>query len=166
LTHYPIIIIGAGLAGSEAAYQIARQGIPLALVEMRPQKQTAAHRSSGAAELVCSNSFRNNQVTSAVGVLKEEMRLLRSLIMEAAQHAQVPAGVALAVDRDVFSGYVTQKLSSFLNLTWVKDEVVDIIQEDSHLKISFQSGRTLTCNRVLIASGPLTSEPLAKSIFW
>ena len=104
-------VVGAGLAGSEAAWQLARRGIAVTLVEMKPTKMTPAHHSPLMAELVCSNSLRSDRLTNAVGLLKEEMRLLDSLIMRAADLARVPAGGALAVDRDRFSGYITKTLS-------------------------------------------------------
>src|SRR5215468_7940233 len=98
-----LTVIGAGLAGSEAAWQIAGQGIPVTLHEMRPAKPTAVHTSGGCAELVCSNSFRGDKLDNAVGLLKEEMRRLGSLIMAQAEASRVPAGAALAVDREQFS---------------------------------------------------------------
>ena len=101
-------VIGAGLAGCEAAWQLASRGVPVTLVEMKPEKYTPAHRSAGFAELVCSNSLRSDQLTNAVGLLKEEMRQLGSLIMRCADETRVPAGGALAVDREAFSGRVTQ----------------------------------------------------------
>jgi methylenetetrahydrofolate--tRNA-(uracil-5-)-methyltransferase len=105
-----VTVIGAGLAGSEAAYQIARQGVPVVLYEMRPVRKTPAHITDKFAELVCSNSLRANGLTNAVGVLKEEMRHMESLIISAADRHAVPAGGALAVDRDGFSGEVTDRL--------------------------------------------------------
>jgi len=107
-----VTVIGAGLAGSEAAWQIAKQGVPVVLYEMRPVRKTPAHITDKFAELVCSNSLRANGLTNAVGVLKEEMRMLDSLILSAADRNAVPAGGALAVDRDGFSGEVTEKLRS------------------------------------------------------
>lgn len=103
-------VVGAGLAGSEAAYQLAQRGVKVNLIEMRPVKQTPAHHTDKFAELVCSNSLRGNALTNAVGVLKEEMRQLDSLIISAADKARVPAGGALAVDRHDFAGYVTETL--------------------------------------------------------
>ncbi|SPZ98468.1 tRNA:m(5)U-54 MTase gid [Staphylococcus aureus] len=105
-------VIGAGLAGSEAAYQLAERGIKVNLIEMRPVKQTPAHHTDKFAELVCSNSLRGNALTNGVGVLKEEMRRLNSIIIEAADKARVPAGGALAVDRHDFSGYITETLKN------------------------------------------------------
>ena len=105
-----VIVIGAGLAGSEAAWQLANRGISVDLYEMRPKKSSAAHHTENFAELVCSNSLRSDALLNAVGVLKEEMRMLNSLIMEAADATRVPAGSALAVDRIGFSQYVTDKI--------------------------------------------------------
>ncbi|WP_323702574.1 FADH(2)-oxidizing methylenetetrahydrofolate--tRNA-(uracil(54)-C(5))-methyltransferase TrmFO [Mammaliicoccus sp. Dog046] len=142
-----INVIGAGLAGSEAAYQIAKRGIQVNLYEMRPVKQTPAHHTDKFAELVCSNSLRGNQLTNAVGVLKEEMRQLDSLIIKAADQARVPAGGALAVDRHDFAGYITDTLKNHPNIT-VKNEEITQIPE----------GPTI------VATGPLTTEGLTKQI--
>ncbi|AVQ32865.1 FADH(2)-oxidizing methylenetetrahydrofolate--tRNA-(uracil(54)-C(5))-methyltransferase TrmFO [Staphylococcus muscae] len=140
-------IIGAGLAGSEAAYQLAQRGVKVNLYEMRPVKQTPAHHTDKFAELVCSNSLRGNALTNAVGVLKEEMRRLDSLIIVAADKARVPAGGALAVDRHDFAGYITDTLKNHPNVT-VKNEEITQIPE----------GPTI------IATGPLTTEGLAEEI--
>ena len=107
-----INVYGAGLAGCEAAWQIAERGVKVRLYEMKPNKYTPAHHSEGFAELVCSNSLRSDSVTNAVGLLKEEMRRLGSLIMEAAEATKVPAGSALAVDRELFSRYITKKIKT------------------------------------------------------
>lgn len=145
----PIVtVIGAGLAGSEAAYQAAEHGATVHLYEMRKEKKTPAHHTDNFAELVCSNSLRANQITNAVGLLKEEMRQLNSIIMEAADKNAVPAGGALAVDRVPFSEYVTDKIRNHPNIT-VFDEEVTEIPEDGI---------------VIIASGPLTSDALAQNI--
>ena len=109
-------VIGAGLAGCEAAWQLQKRGVEVTLVEMKPEKYTPAHHAAGFAELVCSNSLRGDALTNAVGLLKEEMRRLGSLTMEAADRTRVPAGGALAVDRDKFSAYVTQKLRQHPNI--------------------------------------------------
>ena len=114
-----VIIVGAGLAGSEAAWQAAKQGAEVTLYEMRPAKSTPAHKTAGFAELVCSNSLRGAGLENAVGVLKEEMRRLGSIIMEAADATRVPAGGALAVDRHGFSDYVTAKVTEHPNITVV-----------------------------------------------
>ncbi|MBB6443832.1 FADH(2)-oxidizing methylenetetrahydrofolate--tRNA-(uracil(54)-C(5))-methyltransferase TrmFO [Bacillus benzoevorans] len=140
-------VIGAGLAGSEAAWQLAKRGIKVCLYEMRPVKQTPAHHTEQFAELVCSNSLRANSLTNAVGVLKEEMRILDSLIIRAADECAVPAGGALAVDRHEFAGRVTESLKSHPNITVINEEVTEIPE-----------GVTI------IASGPLTSEKLSKRI--
>ena len=143
-----IKVIGAGLAGSEAAWQIARMGVPVELYEMKPHKHTPAHHSDGFAELVCSNSLRSNQLNNAVGLLKEELRRMGSLIMEAAYASEVPAGSALAVNRDEFSAYITEKIKSHPLIT-VYDEEVSEIDND--------------CITV-VATGPLTSESMADTI--
>ncbi|MFA6267920.1 MAG: methylenetetrahydrofolate--tRNA-(uracil(54)-C(5))-methyltransferase (FADH(2)-oxidizing) TrmFO [Pseudolabrys sp.] len=146
----PIHIVGGGLAGSEAAWQLAQAGIPVILHEMRPQRETAAHKTDGYAELVCSNSFRSDDKEhNAVGLLHEEMRRLGSLIMRAADSHQVPAGGALAVDRDGFSAAVTQTLTAEPLITLERGEVnVPPADWDS----------------VIIATGPLTSPDLAAAI--
>ncbi|MCO7126005.1 FADH(2)-oxidizing methylenetetrahydrofolate--tRNA-(uracil(54)-C(5))-methyltransferase TrmFO [Sporolactobacillus shoreicorticis] len=140
-------VIGAGLAGSEAAWQIAKRGLPVTLFEMRPEKQTAAHHTGQFAELVCTNSLRSNSITNAVGILKEEMRHLDSLVMKAADTASVPAGGALAVDRHDFSGMITRTLKEMPNVTVVGEEAESIPE-----------GITI------IATGPLTSDKLSASI--
>lgn len=142
-----IKIVGAGLAGCEAAWQAANLGCNVILYEMKPNKFSPAHHSEGFAELVCSNSLRSNQLSNAVGLLKEELRLLGSLIMEAAYATEVPAGSALAVNRDEFSQYITRKIEEHPNITIVREEVTEI-------------GDGIT----VIASGPLTSPDLADSI--
>ena len=141
----PIRVIGAGLAGCEAAWQIAQRGIPVILHEMKPQKYTPAHHYGGFAELVCSNSLRSLQLNNAVGLLKEELRRLGSLIMEAADATAVPAGAALAVDRYRFSDYITEKIASHPLITVVEGEVTELPAD----------GITV------VASGPLTSDALA-----
>lgn len=142
-----IQVIGAGLAGSEAAWQIAKRGIKVKLYEMRPKKQTPAHHTDKFAELVCSNSLRANTLTNAVGVLKEEMRTLDSLIIQAADHSSVPAGGALAVDRHDFAARVTETLTGHPNIQVINEEVTSIPE-----------GPTI------IATGPLTSEALSKQL--
>ncbi|WP_175988964.1 FADH(2)-oxidizing methylenetetrahydrofolate--tRNA-(uracil(54)-C(5))-methyltransferase TrmFO [Bacillus sp. Marseille-Q1617] len=140
-------VIGAGLAGSEAAWQIAKRGIKVNLFEMRPVRQTPAHHTDKFAELVCSNSLRANTLTNAVGVLKEEMRHLDSVIISAADACSVPAGGALAVDRHEFAEHVTNKVKNHPNVTVYHGEVTDI-----------PDGITI------IATGPLTSESLSEKI--
>ncbi|MDY3706549.1 methylenetetrahydrofolate--tRNA-(uracil(54)-C(5))-methyltransferase (FADH(2)-oxidizing) TrmFO [Vagococcus lutrae] len=143
-----VTIIGAGLAGSEAAWQAANAGVKVTLYEMRPKKSSPAHHTEQFAELVCSNSFRAKGLGNAVGVLKEEMRQFNSLIMSAAAKHEVPAGGALAVDRHLFSAEVTKQLKNHPNITVVNEEITEIPA----------NGITV------IATGPLTSESLAKSI--
>ena len=145
-----VIIVGAGLAGSEAAWQAARQGAEVTLYEMRPEKSTPAHKTAGFAELVCSNSLRGAGLENAVGVLKEEMRRLGSIIMEAADATRVPAGGALAVDRHGFSDYVTEKVTNHPQITVVHEEVPKIPMEEDAVTI--------------VASGPLTAGSLADDI--
>ena len=144
----PVIVIGAGLAGSEAAWQLARRGIPVELREMKPRKMTPAHHSPDFAELVCSNSLRSDQLENAVGLLKEELRRCGSLIMACADEHRVEAGGALAVDRYAFSAAITQKIRNHPNITVVEGEVTEIPAEGN----------------VIIASGPLTSEALSAEI--
>lgn len=141
-------VIGAGLAGCEAAYQIARAGVKVRLFEMKPDKYSPAHHYKGFAELVCSNSLRSSQVTNAIGLLKEELRLLGSLIMEAADRTAVPAGAALAVDRYKFSDYITDKIKSNENIEIIEGEVTEI--PDGEITV--------------VATGPLTSDTLSKYI--
>ena len=144
-----VLVVGAGLAGSEAAWQIASQGLKVRLVEMRPLKQTPAHRTGLFAELVCSNSLRSDALENAVGLLKEEMRRLDSLIMQVADQERVPAGGALAVDREAFARTVTAKLSSHPQITIERKEVSTV---------------PLTGGVCVLATGPLTSPQLAESI--
>ena len=139
-----VTVIGAGLAGSEAAWQLAKRGIPVTLREMKPKKMTPAHKSADFAELVCSNSLRGAGLENAVGLLKEELRRLESLIMEAADATRVEAGGALAVDRHGFSAYVTEKIRSHPLITVEEGEVTELPEGE-----------------VLVASGPLTSDALA-----
>ena len=141
------IVIGAGLAGCEAAWQLARRGVPVTLHEMKPRAFTPAHHSAGFAELVCSNSLRSDQLTNAVGLLKEEMRQLGSLILKAADATRVPAGGALAVDREKFSDYVTQAVRSHPLIEVVLREADELPQTNA-----------------VIATGPLTSDKLAEKI--
>ncbi|MDQ7011202.1 MAG: methylenetetrahydrofolate--tRNA-(uracil(54)-C(5))-methyltransferase (FADH(2)-oxidizing) TrmFO [Mariprofundaceae bacterium] len=143
-----VTIIGAGLAGSEAAWQLARHGIPVKLHEMRPGKMTAAHQTGKCAELVCSNSFRADHLENAVGLLHEEMRRLDSLIMACADMARLPAGGALAVDRELFSETVTEKIRAEPLIEFMAGEVTNIPQN----------------GLVLIASGPLTSDALYEQV--
>ena len=113
----PVTVLGAGLAGCEAAWQLARRGIPVTLYEMKPQKFSPAHKSQGLAELICSNSLKASRIDSAAGLLKEEMRRLGSLLVPCAEQCAVPAGGALAVDRDQFSRLVTQAIEDEPRIT-------------------------------------------------
>ena len=140
-------VIGAGLAGCEAAWQLAQRGVQVTLCEMKPEKYTPAHHSAGFAELVCSNSLRSDQLTNAVGLLKEEMRQLGSLIMRTADETRVPAGGALAVDREAFSATITRAMEEHERIEIVRGEVKDIPE-----------------GSVIIATGPLTSDALAEKI--
>ena len=140
-------VIGAGLAGSEAAWQLARRGIQVELIEMKPEKKSPAHHSDTFAELVCSNSLRGDRLENAVGLLKEELRRLDSLVLSCAEATRVEAGGALAVDRQGFSDLVTQKIRSHPNIDVVSQEVTHVPEEP-----------------VIIATGPLTSDALSKAI--
>src|SRR5438552_3384064 len=143
-------IIGGGLAGSEAAWQIASRGVPVMLHEMRPVRTTAAHKTGSLAELVCSNSFRSDErETNAIGLLHEEMRRLGSLIMRCGDTHQVPAGGALAVDRDGFSAAVTAALEAH--------PLIEICREEVALPPA-------EWNSVIVATGPLTSPALAAAV--
>src|SRR3954454_5973422 len=144
-------VIGAGLAASEAAWQVAKAGVPVVLHEMRPDRMTEAHRTDGLAELVCSNSFRSDDaVNNAVGLLHAEMRRLGSLIMRAADANQVPAGGALAVDRDAFSAAVTRALHEHPLIEIRRAEIDGLPPEQ--------------WRNVIVSTGPLTSAPLADAI--
>jgi methylenetetrahydrofolate--tRNA-(uracil-5-)-methyltransferase len=147
----PIHIIGAGMAGSEAAWQAVQAGVPVILHEMRPTRGTDAHKTDGFAELVCSNSFRSDDYEqNAVGLLHQEMRLCGSLIMDVAQRHQVPAGGALAVDRDGFSAEVTHILNTHPLITIDRTEVAGLPPDD--------------WDNVIVATGPLTSPALAEAV--
>lgn len=142
-----VAVVGAGLAGCEAAYQLAERGIAVDLYEMKPQKKSPAHHSDDFCELVCSNSLRSDRVENAVGLLKEELRILGSLVLRAADETRVPAGGALAVDREGFSKYVTEAIASHPNITIHHEEVTEVPNSP-----------------VILASGPLTSDALAEAI--
>ena len=144
----PVIVIGAGLAGSEAAWQLAQRGIPVELREMKPHKMSPAHHTPTFGELVCSNSLRSDQLENAVGLLKEELRRCNSLIMACADEHRVEAGGALAVDRHAFSAAITEKIKNHPNITVVEGEVTEIPAE----------------GHVIIATGPLTSDALSEKI--
>ena len=141
-------VYGAGLAGCEAAWQIAERGVKVKLYEMKPHKYTPAHHSEGFAELVCSNSLRSDSVTNAVGLLKEEMRRIGSLIMMAAEETKVPAGSALAVDRELFSKFITEKIKNHPNIEIIDAEMTSVNPDEI----------------TVIATGPLTSDAMAEYI--
>ena len=143
-----IIVIGGGLAGTEAAYQIAKRGLNVKLYEMKPKKFSPAHSNSNLAEIVCSNSFKSNSITNACGLLKEELRILDSLLIKTADENSVPAGQALAVDREKFSESITNKIKQIENIEIINEEVEEIPSDAI----------------VVIATGPLTSEGLAQNI--
>jgi len=147
MAEHQVTVVGAGLAGSEAAYQLARRGIRVRLIEMRPVMMTEAHRTAGFAELVCSNSLRNDSMDTAVGVLKEEMRRLGSLITGAADRAKVPAGSALAVDRDDFSRAIT-----------------DTLERHPMVEISRAEAPEIPTGLTILATGPLTSPALGEAL--
>lgn len=142
-----VTVIGAGLAGCECAWQLAKRGIPVRLIEMKPKKYTPAHVSPDFAELVCSNSLRSDELTNAVGLLKEELRRLDSLILESADRHRVAAGGALAVDREGFAKYITEKIRSHPMIAVVEEEATEIPDGE-----------------VVIATGPLTSDAMADTI--
>ena len=142
-----VTVLGAGLAGSECTWQLAKRGIPVRLIEMKPGKMTPAHSSAYFAELVCSNSLRSDELSNAVGLLKAEMRKMDSLIMESANKNRVAAGGALAVDRAGFSRYITEKLASLENVEIVNEEAAEIPEGE-----------------VVIATGPLSSDAIAEKI--
>ena len=144
-------IVGGGLAGSEAAWQVASRGVRVTLSEMRPVRPTAVHKTDRLAELVCSNSFRGDKLDNAVGLLKEEMRRLGSLVMRAAEASRVPAGAALAVDRERFAEIVSGELANHPLVTIVRDEVRSIPDSSER-------------EPVIVATGPLTSDALSAAI--
>jgi methylenetetrahydrofolate--tRNA-(uracil-5-)-methyltransferase len=146
-----IRIVGGGLAGCEAAWQAASRGVPVTLYEMRPVRPTAVHKTDRLAELVCSNSFRGDKLDNAVGLLKEEMRRLDSLVMRAAEASRVPAGAALAVDRERFADIITQTLSAHPLITIVRQEIASIPASSER-------------EPVIIATGPLTSDALSAEL--
>ena len=143
-----INVIGAGLAGCEAAYQAAERGVKVRLYEMKPKKFSPAHKNSNFAELVCSNSLRSDELSNAIGVLKAELREMNSIIMEAADNTKVPAGSALAVDRELFSKYVTDKIKNHPNITVISEEIKEINPDEI----------------TVIATGPLTSDAMSDYI--
>ncbi len=146
-TNGPVTVLGAGLAGSEAAWQLASRGVQVQLVDMKPRHKTPAHETDGFAELVCSNSLKSDRLQNASGLLKEEMRRLGSLVIQAADHARVPAGGALAVDRDIFSGHITEKLKEHPQIS-IESRLVEAIPGEP----------------AIIATGPLTAGRLGDEI--
>src|SRR5574344_172747 len=144
-----ITVIGGGLAGCEAAYQIAKRGIKVKLYEMKPIKFSGAHSNKNLAEIVCSNSFKSNLLTNACGLLKEELRKLDSLLIRIADETKVPAGQALAVDRENFSKRITEEIEKNPNIEIIREEVGKIDSENGI---------------VILATGPLTSEKMTNQI--
>ena len=153
-----VVVIGAGLAGCECAFALASRGIPVILYEMKPEKLSPAHTGEGFAELVCSNSFRSNEPESAIGLLKEEMRELHSLAMRVAEDVKVPAGKALAVDREKFSAAMTAAIMNTPNITVVRKEITSV---DDPAALTPDGSMP---EAVVIAAGPLVSEALAENI--
>ena len=143
-----VAVVGAGLAGCEAAYQLAERGVGVTLYDMKPSKLLAAYESADFAELVCSNSLRSDRLQNAAGLLKEELRRLGSMIIQAADENRVPAGGALAVDRELFSKAVTEKIKACKNIKIINKEVTDLPEADA----------------VIIAAGPLASDGISKTI--
>ena len=141
-------VLGAGLAGCEAAWQLAERGVAVRLAEMKPNKKTPAHHENGFAELCCSNSLRSDALSNAVGLLKEEMRRVGSLVMEAADQTRVPAGSALAVDRTLFSEYITTRIKNHPLIT-VEETEITALPDDAP---------------TVVATGPLTTDALAADI--
>ena len=146
MTPETVTVIGAGLAGCECAWQLAKRGVPVRLVEMKPKKHTPAHVSDDFAELVCSNSLRSDELTNAVGLLKEELRRLDSIILRSADQNRVAAGGALAVDREGFARTITEAIRSHADITVVEEEATDIPDDGI----------------VVLATGPLTSDAMAE----
>ena len=154
-----ITVIGGGLAGCEAAYQIAKRGINVKLYEMKPVKFSPAHSNTNLAEIVCSNSFKSNLHTNACGLLKEELRILDSLLIKVADETAVPAGQALAVDRGKFSKEITSRIENVKNVEIIRQEVGKCENKDGiSLKKMAEDGI------VIIATGPLTSDLLSNEI--
>src|SRR5215468_11253954 len=147
----PLRIVGGGLAGSEAAWQAASRGVPVTLHEMRPVRATAVHKTDRLSELVCSNSFRGDKLDNAVGLLKEEMRRLGSLVMRAAEANRVPAGAALAVDRERFAELITREVSAHPLIAIRRGEIMRIPEPAPR-------------EPVIVATGPLTSDALSADI--
>ncbi|GHV51169.1 methylenetetrahydrofolate--tRNA-(uracil-5-)-methyltransferase TrmFO [Deltaproteobacteria bacterium] len=158
LSSHNVVVIGAGLAGCECAYALAARGIPVILYEMKPKRFSPAHTVPDFAELVCSNSFRSNEADSAIGLLKEEMRLLGSLSMRAAASTAVPAGKALAVDREKFSQAMTKHIMDSAGIRVIREEVVSLVDPD---RLNPTGEPPFA---VVVAAGPLASDALAQSL--
>lgn len=158
-----VTIIGGGLAGCEAAYQIAKQGIKVKLYEMKPTKFSEAHSNENLAEIVCSNSFKSNLHTNACGLLKEELRLLDSLLIKCADETSVPAGQALAVDREEFAKLVTKKIKENPNIEIINQEYTGEGLCIGNSEERIVNGEKYE-NIMIVATGPLTSDTLAKNI--
>ncbi|MEJ2237014.1 MAG: methylenetetrahydrofolate--tRNA-(uracil(54)-C(5))-methyltransferase (FADH(2)-oxidizing) TrmFO, partial [Gemmatimonadales bacterium] len=141
-----VVVVGGGLAGCEAAWALAERGVAVTLFEMRPNRETPAHTTDRLAEIVCSNTFKSTELTNAHGLLKAELRLLGSLLLEVADVTRVPGGAALAVDRDLFGREVTRRVSSHPNVTVERTEMSEVPREG------------------IVATGPLTSDALAEAI--
>jgi len=148
-----IVVIGGGLAGCECAYHLARAGLRVTLFEQKPARFSPAHSSEHLAELVCSNSLRSNDLTTGVGLLKQEMRELGSLVMDAAEKTRVPAGKALAVDRELFSRLISERIAAEENITLLRREIAGL--NDPALR---------EASRVVVAAGPLASDSLSASL--
>ena len=148
MTDKKAVVIGGGLAGVEAANQLSKRGVKVALYEMKPQKFSPAHKSGNLGELVCSNSLKAARLGSAAGLLKAEMRLFGSVCLDAADIAQVPAGGALAVDREIFSALITERMENDPNITLIREEITEIPESDI----------------VIVAAGPLMSDALAEKV--
>ena len=161
-----VTIVGGGLAGCEAAYQIAKRGIKVKLYEMKPNKFSPAHSNKNLAEVVCSNSFKSNLHTNACGLLKEELRMLDSLLIKCADKTSVPAGQALAVDREKFSEMVTKEIENNPNIEIIRKEYTELnINSTDNVGAAWYAARKETNNNILIiATGPLTSDKLAEEI--
>ena len=160
-----INIIGGGLAGCEAAYQIAKRGIKVKLYEMKPKKYTPAHSNKNLAEIVCSNSFKSDLLTNACGLLKEELRRLDSLLIQVADETKIPAGQALAVDRELFSKKVTEKIKTIENIEIINKEVVSKYDKNlDNIEENILFENLINGAITIIASGPLTSDSLSIGI--
>ena len=157
-----ITVIGGGLAGCEAAYQISKTGIKVKLYEMKPIKFSSAHSNENLAEIVCSNSFKSNLLTNACGLLKEELRRLDSLLIKIADETKVPAGQALAVDRDEFSKKVTEFIENNPLIEVIHKEIGNNIDENKTKSLNYNLNEIAKNGIVIVATGPLTSDALSR----